>query len=145
MEAVGRPGWPLAVVLACSSCIGQGATVVDESASDDRQTISYDGVRVTIPQAWERLDLDSCEFEFETWGPPSEDPCGPDVGVAFYPSATFDPATGPGAHRVTDGRADDPEWAGYKLAGDEWAVDVQDDSEDVVRRVLASVTSDSSD
>lgn len=135
-------GWCLAIVLACSACLEQRATIVDDSAGDASQTISYQGVRVTIPDSWERLDLDSCEFDFEAWGPPSQDPCQAEVGVAFYASATFDPATGPGAHRVTDGRGDDPDWAGYVDAGFEWSVYVQDDSEDVVRSALVSVTSE---
>src|SRR4051794_14025626 len=70
-----------------------GAEVVtNPAARSGWKTIEYRGVRVDIPQSWERSDRDGCEFHFEHWGPPGSAGCASEEGVAFYYSATFDPA-----------------------------------------------------
>jgi hypothetical protein len=70
------------------------AAVVDSSPDSNWQTIEYHGVRVDIPVAWERSDMDDCEFKFEHWAPLDSGACGRGSGVSFYASATFDPAEG---------------------------------------------------
>jgi hypothetical protein len=111
-----------------------GAT--DASTGDGWKAIEYEGVQVDIPAGWTRTDVQDCEFQFERWAPPDLRPCGPDGGVSFYPSATFDPKYGPGIRH--DDRASDPRaWAGYVLAGD-FAIYVVDDDRDLVHDVLAS-------
>jgi hypothetical protein len=112
-----------------------GAEVVAESPQSGWKTIRYEGVRVTIPVAWERSDRGDCEFQFEFWAPPNSDDCEQAGGVAFYGSATFDPAHGPGVVRVQN--RTEPDWGGYTYAG-EFAVYVSDDDRDIVQRVLKS-------
>ena len=124
-------GLCVAVALAALWYVGRGgAHVVAETSG--WKTIEYEQVRVEIPASWERLDQGGCEFEFEVWASPGTDPCSWSGGVAFYGSATFDPAHGPGIRRD-----DDTSWAGYAYAG-EFAVYVGDDDRAVVRRILAS-------
>lgn len=123
----------LAVALAVLWYVDRGAEVVAETS--ESRTIEYDGVRVEIPGSWERLDQSDCEFEFEVWAPPGTPPCSWSRGVAFYGSATFDPAHRPGIRR--DGEPGEARWSGYTYAGD-YAVYVGDDSRAVVRRILAS-------
>src|SRR3954453_11918132 len=90
------------VLLLVNRATGQdGAQVVTSSAARGGwKTIEYRGVRVDIPQTWERSDRDDCEFHFEQWGPPESAGCDSGEGVAFYFSATFDPAHGPGVRHV---------------------------------------------
>ena len=114
------------------------AAVVDSSPDSNWQTIEYHGVRVDIPVAWERSDMDDCEFKFEHWAPLDSGACGRGSGVSFYASATFDPAHGPGVHRSDTAGAAEPSWGGYVGAGDV-DVYVADDSRDLVVRVLDSV------
>ena len=80
--------------------------------------------------------MGGCEFQFERWGPTNLPECSPDGGLAFYGSATFDPAHGPGI-RYDGPVGDDPTWAGYVYAGD-FAVYVADDDRDLVQHVLRS-------
>ena len=112
-----------------------GAEVVDDSSQAGWMTIRYQGVRVDIPASWERSDRDDCEFQFEVWGPPDSESCQWARGMAFYASATFDPAHKPGIRRSKS--RDDPEWAGYSYAGD-FAVYAADDDRKTVLRVLQS-------
>ena len=112
------------------------AEVVTESSTRDGwQTIDYKGVQVDIPASWEPTDMAGCEFRFEHWAPPDVPECGLGGGVAFYASATFDPAHGPGVRRTDS--ADGPTWGGYADAGD-FAVYASDDDRDLVQRVLSS-------
>ncbi len=112
------------------------AEVVSESSkSGGWKTIEYQGVRVDIPASWEPTDTDDCEFKFERWAPRDEAECDGDGGVAFYASATFDPAHGPGVSR-TD-RPDSPAWEGYSYAG-EFAVYASDDDHALVQKVVDS-------
>jgi hypothetical protein len=112
--------------------------VVEEpTGADAWRTIEYDGVRVDVPPAWRRSDMGGCEFAFEHWGPPGPPACGRDGGVAFYRSATFDPARGPGVRRTGTGSGRGAAWAGYAYAGD-LAVYAADDDRRVVQRVLES-------
>jgi hypothetical protein len=136
----------LAAVAVCASLLGGavlwyvnvhhgGAQVVAQSPQPGWKTIQYQGVRVDIPSAWKRTDMNDCEFEFEHWGPPGAADCGMHGGLAFYASATFDPAYGP---RVI--RTEDPQrvrWAGYTDTG-QFAVYVSDSDRGLVRRVLNS-------
>lgn len=113
-----------------------GADVVsDSSPQPGWKTIEFHSVRVDIPSGWERWDLDDCEFHFEHWGPPGSSACESGRGVAFYGSATFDPANGPGVRRTetTGGGA----WEGYVDVG-EYVVYTSDDDRNVVETVLDS-------
>jgi hypothetical protein len=112
---------------------------VTGAAEDGWQRLSYGELRLEVPPGWSRLDMTECESAIEHWGAPDTDPCADDLGLWFFASAVFDPATGPGVHRV------DPSdslptggWAGYVTRGDT-VVDVADLDEAVVRRVLQSV------
>jgi hypothetical protein len=112
-----------------------GAKMVGNSSRPGWMTIRFEGVRVDIPASWERLDTDDCEFEFEVWAPPHADVCTWSGGVAFYRSATYDPAHKAGVRR-TESRGE-PEWGGYTYAGD-FAVYASDDDRETVSRVLRS-------
>jgi hypothetical protein len=111
-----------------------GAEVVAES-QPGWKTIQYQGVRLDIPSAWDRSDMSGCDFEFEHWAPPGAAGCGTDGGVAFYASATFDPAHGPGIRRSDDSHGGS--WGGYTDVG-QFAVYVSDPDREVVKRVLNS-------
>lgn len=113
----------------------RGAEVVGESSQPGWKTIRYHGVSVDIPSTWDRTDMDDCEFEFEHWAPVGAAGCGMDGGVAFYASATFDPAHGPGVRRSEDSQG--AAWGGYTSAG-QFAVHVADSDREVVVRVLRS-------
>jgi hypothetical protein len=113
--------------------------VGDSPSRDGWKTLEYDGIRVDVPSDWERVDTGGCEFHLEQWAPPDSAPCGVDQGVqervAFYASATFDPARGPGVRRTTENGS--AGWGGYTLTGDV-AVYVTSADRGVVRDVLAS-------
>jgi hypothetical protein len=136
----------LAAVALCGSLLGGavlwyvtvhdgGAQVVAESPQPGWKTIQYQGVKVDIPSAWERTDMNDCEFDFEHWAPPGAADCGMHGGVAFYASATFDPAHGPGVIRTEDRQR--ARWGGYTDTG-QFAVYVSDSNRALVRRVLDS-------
>jgi hypothetical protein len=138
---------PLAVVVACAALVAvlliwleatsepRSEVVGDSPSREGWKTIAYQGVQIDIPAAWERLDMDSCEFQFERWARPGSAPCDYEGGAAFYASATFDPATGTGVRRTTGHRA--ATWGGYTFAGD-FAVYASDDNRDLVQGVLDS-------
>jgi hypothetical protein len=144
----GRRAIPIVVAaVLCAAALAVGtvryadskprADVVDgATTSGEWKTIEYEGVRVDIPAEWQRFDMDDCEFRFERWGAPGSDRCNGGSAVAFYGSATFDPAHRPGARRVEDSGGPGS-WAGYAYAG-EWAVYVSDADRDTVRQVLKS-------
>src|SRR3954454_1535999 len=140
----------LAPVAVCASLLGGAALwyatvhhggaqvvahVIAESPQPGWKTIQYHSVRVDILSAWERTDMDDCEFEFEHWAPPGAADCGMHGGLAFYASATFDPAHGPGVIRTEDPQR--VRWGGYTLTG-RFAVYVSDGDRGLVRRVLSS-------
>jgi hypothetical protein len=135
----------LALVLACALVLagvwlwldrdGGGAEIVGDSSRPGWMTIRFEDVRVDIPASWERLDRDDCEFKLEVWAPPHSDGCKWTGGVAFYRSATFDPAHEAGVRR-TESRGE-PAWGGYTYAG-ELAVYASDDDRETVSRVLGS-------
>ncbi len=79
--------------------------------------------------------MSECEFEFESWARPDSPPCDFEGGAAFYGSATFDPAHGPGVRRTTENGT--ATWDGYVYAGD-FAVYASDSDRDLVREVLDS-------
>jgi hypothetical protein len=137
----------LAVAVACIALVAalliwsqrtsdpRSAVVADSASGEGWQTIEYEGVRIDIPSLWDRVDTSSCEFQFERWAQPDLPACGVEGGVAFYASATFDPAHRPGVRRTTeDGAAT---WGGYVYAGD-FAVYISDGDREVVREVLDS-------
>lgn len=129
-----------AVVLAAAWLWLRGETavqgeVVGSSSSSAWKTLEYRGVQVDVPSSWERLDMDDCEFQFEVWAPPEVNGCDWAGGMAFYGSATFDPANGPGVERGES--RDEPDWGGYTYAGD-FAVYASDNDRKVVQRVLRS-------
>lgn len=110
-------------------------------ATDDGwQRLAYQEFRLEVPPSWVRLETSSCDNVAEHWGPTDLGPCTGAVGVWFYGSATFDPATGPGVHAVepTNGLPDGG-WGGYVTPGD-LAVYAQDVDAEVVRRILRSVS-----
>jgi hypothetical protein len=111
------------------------AEVVGDHATSARKTVEYRGVQVDIPASWEPLNMDDCEFQYEAWAPPVVDGCDWAGGMAFYGSATFDPADGPGIKRVVS--RDEPEWGGYTYAGD-LAIYASTDDREVAERVLQS-------
>jgi hypothetical protein len=111
--------------------------VSDPATRQGWKTIEHEGVRVDIPAAWERTDMDDCEFRFEHWAPPDSSACGFDGGVAFYASAVFDPAHGLGIRRADTTAADASTWGGYAYAGD-FAVYASDDDRKLVEEVLDS-------
>jgi hypothetical protein len=113
-----------------------GAEIVGDSSRAGWMTIRFEGVRVDIPESWERSDRDDCEFEFEVWAPADSGGCQWAGGVAFYRSATFDPAHEPGV-RPTQSRGE-PTWGGYTYGGD-LAVYASDEDRETVARVLRSV------
>jgi hypothetical protein len=124
------------LVAALASCGGSGSDVAIDSTADGWKTIESQGLQVDIPAGWTRAAMQSCEFQFERWAPPDLPACSPDGGVAFYPSATFDPKHAPGI-RHDDSARDVPDWAGYVYAGD-FAVYAADDDRGLVQRVLRS-------
>src|SRR4051812_16583044 len=63
-------------------------------------TVEYSGVRVDVPRDWKRVDVRGCALRSPRWAPPGSHRCSAAGGVAFYGSATFDPAYGPGVRRV---------------------------------------------
>ena len=126
----------VACLTSCGASSDSRSAATGASTADGWKAIEYGGVQVDIPADWTRSDVENCEFQFERWTPPGLRPCGPDGGVSFYPSATFDPAHGPGI-RYDDTATDRGAWAGYVLAGD-FAVYVVDDDRDLVHRVLRS-------
>jgi hypothetical protein len=109
--------------------------VGDSPSREGWKTVEYDGVRVDIPSAWERMDTGDCEFPFERWARPDSPPCDFEEGVAFYGSATFDPAHGPGVRRTTENGT--PAWGGYTYVGD-FAVYASYGDRALVHDVLAS-------
>jgi hypothetical protein len=145
LAIVSSPLRLLALVLVCALVLAGvwlwrdrddgGAEIVGGSSRPGWMTIRFQGVRVDIPASWERLDRDDCEFEFEVWAPPDSQSCKWAGGVAFYGSATFDPAHKPGVRR-TESR-EQPEWGGYTYAG-ALAVYASDDDRETVLRVLRS-------
>lgn len=142
-----RVAMPLAVAAACAAVIAvlliwleatsepRSEVVGDSPSREGWKTIAYQGVQVDIPSAWERLDMDNCEFQFERWARPGSSPCDFEGGAAFYASATFDPAKGPGVRRTTENKG--ATWGGYTFAGD-FAVYVSDNNRDLVQGVLDS-------
>jgi len=106
------------------------------------KTIEHRGVLIDIPAAWERAEVDGCEFQFERWVVPASSPaCEPDAaGVAFYGSDTFDPAFGPGVRREELNGTNALTWAGYVYAGD-FAVYALNTDRGLVSRVLGSARS----
>jgi hypothetical protein len=113
---------------------------VTGSTDDGWQLVSYRGVTVELPPEWDRLDMASCPGALEHWGPVDLDPCANDVGLWFLASATFDAATGPGAHGApASANLAQGGWTGYVTRGD-MVVNVGDADEAVVRRILQSVS-----
>jgi hypothetical protein len=109
------------------------------SAEDGWQQLSYGELRLEVPPEWGRLDTAECESAIEHWGAPETDPCAGDLGLWFLASAVFDPATGPGVHRVEPSESlPTGAWAGYVTRGDT-VVNVADLDQEVVRRILQSV------
>lgn len=124
------------VAASSASCGDSHSQVATDPSAGGWKTIEYEGVRVEVPAGWTRMDMESCEFQFERWAPPDLPACSPDGGVSFYASATFDPAHGPGIRH--DDAANDPaDWAGYVYAGD-FAVYAADDDRRLVQHVLRS-------
>ena len=129
-------GAVLALAAQAGELRGEGAAsrVVDEDPRGGWKTVEMDGVRVDVPDAWDRVEVEGCPSVHEHWALEGAG-CGDDQGLALLGSATFDPADGPGVHRYGDGGS--PRWGGYVLVGD-LAVNVFDDDRDLVQAVLDS-------
>lgn len=126
-------------VAGCSYWAGSGPRPEAATESGERggwKTIEYQDIRVDIPAAWERAEMDGCEFQFERWVPPSAPACQP-AGVMFYGSATFDPAHRPGVRREELNGNNGSTWAGYVYAGN-FAVYASNADRDLVGRILGS-------
>ena len=90
-------GLVVAALASCGESRDPGADVAtDVSTGDGWKTIEYRGVEVEVPASWTEADMKDCQFKFGRWTPPDLAACGPDGGLAFYVSATFDPPHGPG-------------------------------------------------
>ena len=111
-----------------------------DTTNDGWQVVYYRGVTVELPPDWVRLDTGSCVASAERWGPAGLDPCADDVGLWFLESATFDADVGPGVH-AAPASANLPEggWRGYVSRG-KVVVNVAGPDQNVVRRVLQSVS-----
>lgn len=106
------------------------------SRTEAWQTVQSGGVEVDIPASWQLRDMSGCEVRFaNVWAPSNVSGCSWAGGLAFYNSATFDPASGPGVQRVNS--ADEPDWGGYTTVG-AVVVYTSDNSQEVVRRILDS-------
>ena len=117
-----------------------GAEVVPNAvAPRGWKTIEYRSIQVQVPAGWERSDRDHCEFRFEHWGPPEPGGCDSDEGVAFYYSATFDPAHGPGLRRAGPLGTSDASWGGWISGSDDYDVYAAAPRRHVVEGVLDSV------
>jgi len=113
---------------------------VTDTTDDGWQVVSYLGVTVEVPPGWARLDMGFCGESTERWGPADLDPCATDLGLWFLASATFDPATGPGVHAApASDNLPQGGWAGYVTRG-KVVVNVAGPDQNVVRRVLQSVS-----
>ena len=143
---VSRTARVLLLALVCTGLVAGGLlwyagrdshaeVVTASSTTGGWKTIEFQGVRVDIPASWEPVDTDDCEFHFERWAPPASLECDGEGGLAFYASATFDPAHGPGIRRGDSPGA--PVWAGYAYAGD-LAVYASDDDRALLEKVLTS-------
>ncbi|WP_322937026.1 hypothetical protein [Nocardioides bizhenqiangii] len=128
------------VILAPVAVLAGGGAGDDKTASDPTppaqpwQTISQDDVRVEIPGDWREFRCDFDGFSSDIYGPSEDDACGFGEYVAFYGSATFDPAERPG---VITGNDDGTARWGYVYAGD-LAVSSSTEDRDLTRRILAS-------
>ncbi len=116
----------LAITIPLGLIAGPDRTLIDGGF----QTVEYADTLADIPADWDRLDTSRCEFEHPKYGPEQTDPCGYEVGMSFFASATFDPCCGPGL--------DGPEATeGYIDTGD-LVVYVAGPDADTARRVLGS-------
>ena len=113
---------------------------VTGTTDDGWQLVSYRGVTLELPSDWERLDISGCVESTERWGPADLDPCAGDLGLWFLESDAFDAATGPGVHTApVSENLPDGGFTGYVTRGDV-VVNAASDTEDVVRRILQSVS-----
>jgi hypothetical protein len=98
-------------------------------------TVEHDGVLVDVPGEWVRLDTSSCDSQEVRFAPTDVDPCNyAEEGLAFFTSASYDPAVAPGDIVENPG----PAKFGYVRAED-WVVSVQTVGPVDVRRILGSV------
>jgi hypothetical protein len=110
------------------------------TTDDGWRVVTYRGLHLEVPPDWRRLDMSGCDAPRERWGPTGLDACAPDAGLWFLASATFDTTFEPGVHTapVSDNLPEGG-WAGYVTRGDV-VVDVADPDQNVVRRILQSVS-----
>ena len=115
----------------------QSERVGDAATRDGWQTIEYRGVRVDVPDEWERKDSEGCPYAVERWGPVDASRCGEEggVGVSLLDSSTFDARFEPGDIRLFTEESV-PQWSGYVMV-ERLAVSA-DGPEDVVRAILDS-------
>jgi hypothetical protein len=100
------------------------------------QTVVHDDVSVDLPGDWQSFTCDFDGFTSEIYGPTRDDACGFGTYVAFYASATFDPADLPGV--ITTGRGpENGTWGGYVYAG-QYAVSASTIDADLTRHLLAT-------
>jgi hypothetical protein len=113
---------------------------VTGTTDDGWQEVSYRGVTVQVPEGWSRLDTGVCSADLERWATSAHEPCDDDGGLTFLDSDRFDSAVGPGVHTTpASDLLPDGGWSGYVTRGDV-VVSVADADQDVVRRILQSVS-----
>lgn len=105
--------------------------VADPSTSDVWHAETHNGVEILLPADWTAVDCPSASWI--VFGPP--DGCAKQVGVAFYDSAVFDPAYGPGEVRQERSTG---AWGGHVNVGDT-AVWVSATMRSITLRILDSV------
>ena len=114
---------------------------VTGTTDDGWQQVSYRGVTVEVPPAWERLDTTICDVDRRALGaPPARSSATATPGCRSSTRTPSMPATGPGVHTApASDTLPDGGWTGYVTRGDV-VVNVTDVDEVVVRRVLQSVS-----
>lgn len=117
-----------AVALVAHGGEDQMAKDPTDSSSGEWQTIRQGDVVASVPPTWRRYECEGSTIPIHA----PVDPCDSWTGAAFYGSATYDAAMGPGVVVGTDGTRH-----GYVYAG-EFVLAVADEAGDLVRRILAT-------
>jgi hypothetical protein len=103
------------------------------------KTVRQERVRVNVPIAWRRVDVNGCDSRGARWAPPDAR-CGRREGVSFYPAALFEPTYRPGVIRRAETTSIPAVWVGYVYAGD-FAVTAFSTDRALVGKLLCSVRS----
>ncbi|WP_345455255.1 hypothetical protein [Nocardioides marinquilinus] len=125
----------LAVWLSRPEVPGPRAESTD-SSREGWQRLSYDDIRVDVPQSWAFQKSDDCLADVEHWGPPTAATCGERAGVTFQDSSLYDPGAEPGTV-VSVQVAGVQSWSGYVIVGGV-VVSVTGEDRAIVTEVLES-------